>query len=68
MFEGHSYVALPGEARIQNREIVRVTTAKSNPQPPKPNRTFVPFNGFDGQSLAGKRALVFEGELLGLRN
>jgi len=29
-----------------------------------PVRKFVPFNGFDGQYLAGSGALVFEGELL----
>ena len=29
------------------------------------HRKFVPFNGFDGQALAGTGALVWEGERLG---
>lgn len=36
----------------------------AQPQSSTPVRKFVPFNGFDGQYLAGSGALVFEGELL----
>ena len=68
MFEEHSYVAVPGKARIKTRDVIRVSRTGSERKVAKANRTFVPFSGFDGQALAGKGELVFEGELLEVRN
>ncbi|MEM7068384.1 MAG: hypothetical protein AAF478_05820 [Pseudomonadota bacterium] len=68
MMEGYSYIAVKGYSRFQKRENIRVRVDATKREKPEVNRTFVPFNGFDGQSLAGTGALVFEGELLETKN
>jgi len=67
MVEGHSYIATTGESRFQTREVIRISAEAQKITSLEPKRIFVPFSGFDGQSLAGKGALVWEGELLELR-
>ena len=68
MIEFHSYTAIAGSSRVSKRNIVRIEANAKKPQEPEVNRTFVPFSGFDGQALAGTGALVFEGELLEIKN
>lgn len=68
MAEGYSYTATTGSSRLEMREVVRFSASDSDNSKPQAKRHFVPFAGFDGQALAGKGALVFEGELLELRN
>ena len=58
--------------KYQSAKVTPISVARSprsvkptvQPQSSMPVRKFVPFNGFDGQYLAGSGALVFEGELL----
>ncbi|MEM9279567.1 MAG: hypothetical protein AAGA76_13420 [Pseudomonadota bacterium] len=68
MAEGHSYTVTTGDTRFQSRDVVRFSAANSSPVKSEGKRIFAPFAGFDGQALAGTGALVFEGELLELRN
>ena len=68
MAEGYTYTATTGNSRFEKREVVRYSATKTGNEKQEKKRLFVPFAGFDGQALAGKGALVFEGELLELRN
>ena len=68
MAEGYFYSVTTGETRFEKRDIVRISPVGATSSKPKGKRIFVPFAGYDGQSLAGSGALVFEGELLELRN
>ncbi|MEM9331300.1 MAG: hypothetical protein AAGA53_08230 [Pseudomonadota bacterium] len=68
MAEGYFYSVTTGETRFEKREIVRISPNFQESSKPQGKRIFVPFAGYDGQSLAGSGALVFEGELLELRN
>ncbi|MEM7216228.1 MAG: hypothetical protein AAF423_11860 [Pseudomonadota bacterium] len=68
MADAPFYTATEGKSRFDTRDIVRISASKLRRIKPEGKRVFVPFAGFDGQSLAGTGALVFEGELLELRN
>ncbi|MGI9351668.1 MAG: hypothetical protein ACR2O3_08905 [Rhizobiaceae bacterium] len=68
MAEGHSYTATAGQSRFEIREVIRFSATGHQTEKSEGKRIFVPFAGFDGQALSGKGALVFEGELLELRN
>lgn len=64
MSEGQGYKVEEGRSLFSKRSVVvyPVTDCKSFESHSR--RIIVPFSGFDGQALAGKGALVFEGELL----
>lgn len=64
MTKGCDYKVLGSEQRFAERAIVRVNACETKSCLENENRTFVPFAGFDGQTLAGTGALVWEGELL----
>lgn len=64
MTKGCDYIAIDAKERFAERAVVRACASGLSPYQNSQNRTFVPFSGFDGQSLAGTGALVWEGELL----
>ena len=63
MTKDNCYIATDGKSRFSNRDIKRVR-AEGIKSSSERTRVFVPFSGFDGQSLAGSGALVWEGEIL----
>ena len=66
MTKRSEYIAFDAKDRFSNRVAYSASPATSKPV--TGTRVFVPFSGFDGQKLAGSGALVFEGELLELKN
>ncbi len=63
MTKDNCYIATDAKSRFNNRDVRRVR-ADGKKSSPEKTRVFVPFSGFDGQSLAGSGALVWEGEIL----
>lgn len=64
MSEGQVYKVVEGAMLLAKRNIVRFRAGTASQVPASANHTKVPFNGFDGQALAGTGALVFEGEII----
>ena len=63
--EANTYFSLDGNQRSGNRNFARFTYANGRIESTTgKSSAFNPARGFDGQSLAGTGALVFEGELL----
>ena len=68
MIEAHSFTGITGKPQAGHLNKAQVSKPRRIQNALEGTRIFVPFTGFDGQALAGSGALVFEGELLKLKN